>query len=96
MSNNKPKVTNQIDMLLEHLLMHEKVTTIYCREELSIMHPAARVSFLRKEGWPIGMNLFFQIDSCGSKHKAGQYYLQVEKMSPEQLQIQNNVLQDLN
>jgi len=80
----------QVKQLLEYLLIKNSVTTTHCRDELSIMHPAARIKKLRDLGWPIVTNFYQQIDASGVEHRAGQYYL--EKLTPEQQQIQINVL----
>ncbi len=88
MNSNKQNGPTQSKQLLEYLLNHKSVTTIDCRDKLSIMHPGARIKELRDQGWPIGTSIYQQIDASGNNHRAGQYYLQVEKMTPEQLDIQ--------
>ncbi len=84
---NKSKGVAQSKVILDYLWINKTVTTIECRDKLSIMHPSARIKELRDKGWPIGTNYYEQIDAAGRTHKAAQYYLQVEKLTPEQLDI---------
>lgn len=84
----------QSKQLVEYLQNHGTVTTIYCREKLSIMHPGGRVAELRKKGVPIKTSWYQQIDASGNSHRAGQYYLPLEAMTPEQQQILQKILAD--
>ncbi|GAB6191293.1 helix-turn-helix domain-containing protein [Desulfocastanea catecholica] len=81
------KGKTQSARLLEYLQANTKATALQCHEELSIMHPAGRIRDLRKQGWPIGTNYYQQIDARGVEHRAAQYYLQREKLTPEQQNI---------
>ena len=84
MKSKKRKLTKQARQLLMHILVYDKVTTTYCRDDLSIMHPSGRIKELRDHGWPIGTSIFEQIDASGKAHKAGQYYLQDFKLTTDQ------------
>ena len=87
MNSKKPKGASQSKRLLDYLWINKTATTIECRDELSIMGPAQRVNELRAQGWPIAKNNYQQLDASGRSHRAAQYYLQVEKLTPEQLNI---------
>jgi len=94
MNSNKSKGNVQLKQVLEHLLIYGTVTTTEYRDKLSIMHPAARIKNLRDQGWPIGTCFYQQTDASGVTHRAAQYYLQKEKLAPEQLDIAITVLKD--
>jgi len=94
MNSKMPKEGSQSNRLHDFLLINKKVTNLQCHEQLSIMHPAARIRDLRKLGWPIETNYYQQIDARGVEHRAAQYYLQVEKLTPEQQNILSRVLAD--
>jgi hypothetical protein len=89
MNSKKRNLSAQAQRLRQHLLINLKVTTIECRDELSIMHPAGRIKELRDQGWPITTAIYQQVDSSGVKHRAADYFLEVEKLTPEQLNILN-------
>ncbi len=95
MNSVMQKKETQSRRLLDYLLTNEKVTTLQCREELSIMSPSQRIKDLRDMGWPIGTNDYQQIDARGVEHRAAQYCLQIEKMTPEQQDILSKVLADV-
>jgi len=88
------KGPTQATQLLVYLGVYLKVTTLQCRDDLSIMSPAARIRDLRKQGWPIGTSVYQQIDGSGVSHEGAQYYLQEEKLTPEQQNILSRVLAD--
>ena len=87
MNSNKPKSNIQSKQILEYLLVNKTVTTTESREKLSIMHPAARIKTLRDLGWPIGTCFYQQTDASGVTHRAAQYYLQEEQLTPELMNI---------
>lgn len=72
-------ITPQARQLLAYLLINRLVTTIQCRDELSIMSPASRIKELRDHGWPIDTICSRQIDAVGIEHRVAQYYLRGEK-----------------
>lgn len=81
-------------MILEYLLIDETMTTVQAREILGVMHPSERVKELKKQGWPVETHWYQLEDVAGKTHRAAQYYLQVEKISPEQIKIREGVLAD--
>ncbi len=89
MKSKKQKISAQAKQLLEYLLINKVVTTLFCRDQLSMMNPSSRISELRAQGWPIERSYYQQIDALGIMHRAAQYYLQEEKLTPEQLNFLN-------
>ena len=81
------KVSPQARELYVYLLANRLVTTIQCRDELSIMSPSARISELKAHGLPIENIYYHYIDAKRRKHRIARYYLRVERMSPEQWRI---------
>lgn len=52
------------------------ITTIQSREDLDVMHPAARVMELRqREGWNIQTIWTFGTNAQGNKHRQARYVL---------------------
>lgn len=85
----------QRKMILDHLLNFETFTTIHAREVMGIFHPGGRVHELRKKNWPIKTSWYEGEEMvAGRTPKQAQYYLQTEKLNPEQTIIRENVLAD--
>jgi len=82
----------QSKQLLEYLLIQTTVTTTYCRDRMSIMHPAGRITELRKQGWPIGLGWYQQVDASGAKHKAGEYYMRMHQLTFDQRRLHSELL----
>jgi len=60
--------------IMQHIRKHGNMTTVDARN-MGIMHPAARIMELRKQGLNIATNMMEQVDSAGEKHCAGVYTL---------------------
>jgi hypothetical protein len=61
--------------LLQWLQAHERITTLQARNELGIMHPAARIQELREAGHNIATYWQWGTDATGRQHKQGLYVL---------------------
>jgi hypothetical protein len=68
----------QRSRILAHLRMYRKISTSEAREDLNIMHPAGRISELRKLGFEIKCKLKIFMDSFGVRHRMGVYELIAE------------------
>lgn len=67
--------SNQRKAIIEYLRKEGHLTTIYAREVLGIMHPAARVLELRKDDFPIVTHWTTSQDMAGTKHREAKYVL---------------------
>lgn len=65
----------QRQAVLSYLQQGHRLTTLTAREELGIMHPAARVMELRKAGYSIVTNIRTGPDITGTKHSVAEYVL---------------------
>lgn len=61
--------------ILDYLQQGHRLTTLYARETLGIMHPAMRVSELRADGYNIITNIRAGMDVTGTKHSVAEYVL---------------------
>lgn len=61
--------------ILSYLQQGNRLTTLTAREELGIMHPAARVMELRKAGYKIVTHIRTGPDITGTKHSVAEYVL---------------------
>lgn len=65
--------------LLKWLQEHGQITTIKARNDLGIMHPAARIQELREAGYNIETYWQLESDTTGKQHKQGLYILMTGK-----------------
>jgi len=74
---NIPNTTasSQRTAILKHLQLHGSLTTLYAREQLGIMSPAARILELRKKDYPIVTHRTITEDTAGTKHREAKYVL---------------------
>ncbi len=68
-------ITAQRAALLMWLLAHQRISTLQARNELGIMHPAARIQELRDAGNDIATIWQWEADATGKAHKQGLYVL---------------------
>lgn len=61
--------------LLKWLQGRGRITTLQARNELGIMHPAARIQELRESGYIIETYWQLEADTTGKQHKQGLYVL---------------------
>lgn len=61
--------------LLEHLLTHGRVTSVYAREALDCYHPNARILELRRSGYGITTTLSRELDAFDRPHVVGVWTL---------------------
>lgn len=61
--------------LLEHLLTHGRVTSLYAREALNCYHPNARILELRRAGYGIKTTFSREYDSLNRPHTVGVWTL---------------------
>ena len=75
----KPNTSSlsQQEALLSYFHDHGPLRTLYAREELGVMHPAARVLELRQQGHKIVTHWTTTIDKAGTKHREAKYVLMV-------------------
>lgn len=64
--------------ILNYLQSNGSITTIYAREMLGIMSPAARVLELRGQGHRIVTHWTKTTDNAGTKHRQAKYILSNE------------------
>lgn len=67
--------SNQRKAIYQHLAKEGYLTTLYAREQLGIMSPAARVLELRKKGYSIATHWTTSQDMAGTKHREAKYVL---------------------
>ena len=67
--------SSQRKAILDYLRKVGHLTTLYGRETLGIMSPAARVFELRKDGFPIVTHWITSQDMAGTKHRDAKYVL---------------------
>lgn len=65
--------------LLQWFLHHQRITTLQARNDLGIMHPAARIQELRGAGHDIATYWQWDTDATGKQHKQGLYVLLTNK-----------------
>ena len=65
--------------VLRHLRAYRALTTLEARRLLDVMHPAARVMELRKQGFQILTNWKYDLTSEGGKHRVAEYVLMAEQ-----------------
>jgi hypothetical protein len=61
--------------ILNYLQSNGSITTIYAREMLGIMSPAARVLELREQGHRVVTHWTKTTDNAGTKHREAKYVL---------------------
>ena len=64
-------------------LKRRPLTTLQARRELDVMHPAARVMELRRDGYPIEMVWAHDITAEGYTHRVARYALTGERAQRE-------------
>ena len=67
--------SSQRNSISKHLDEKGSLTTLYARERLGIMSPAARVLELRKNGHKIITHWTTSEDMAGTKHREAKYVL---------------------
>lgn len=65
----------QRQRILKYLQQGNRLTTLYSRESLGIMHVAARVKELRELGWNIVTHWTTETDITSRKHRIAEYIL---------------------
>lgn len=65
--------------ILEYLEQGKRLTTLYAREEMGVMHPGARVMELRSSGYKIETVFKTEKDALGRPHRVAEYYLAEHK-----------------
>ena len=55
-----------------------KITTLQARQEIDVLHPAARVMELRRAGHDIATEWTFDVNSEGHLHRVARYTLHAE------------------
>lgn len=68
--------------ILVYLQQGNKLTTLYAREAMGIMHPGGRVLELRKQGYNIVTRRRPGADVAGSSHSVAEYVLMAEEPQP--------------
>lgn len=66
--------------LLKWLRENRQITTLQARNDLGIMHPAARIQELRESGHHIETYWQLEADATGKQHKQGLYVLMTGKV----------------
>ncbi len=61
--------------LLDHLLTHGRVTSVYAREALDCYHPNARILELRRMGYGITTTFSRELDAFDRPHVVGVWTL---------------------
>ena len=64
-------------------LKQRKLTTLQARRELDVLHPAARVMELRRDGYPIESAWTHDVTSEGHLHRVARYELTGERAQHE-------------
>jgi helix-turn-helix protein len=67
--------SNQRKAIYQHLIQEGHLTTLYAREQLGIMSPAARIFELRRNGHMIDTYWTTTVDITGTKHREAAYIL---------------------
>ncbi len=77
--------TNHIQRqeILSYLQQGGRLTTLYAREKMGIMHPAARVLELKNDGYNIVTYRNKGCDVTGSNHSVAEYVLLTGKPQPD-------------
>lgn len=71
--------TNQNDMILNHLKLYGSITPIEALRDYGCMRLAARVSDLRREGYPIAATMETGINRNGAPVRYTRYTLEAVK-----------------
>jgi hypothetical protein len=92
---NKPNTSSssQRNAIMNHFHEYGVLRTLYAREEMGIMSPAARVLELRKQGHNIVTHWTITIDKAGTKHREAKYVLfsdTIKKEAPTTSDQTNN------
>lgn len=61
--------------LLDHLLTHGRLTSVYAREVLNCYHPNARILELRRAGYGIKTTFSRELDAFNRPHTVGVWTL---------------------
>jgi predicted ArsR family transcriptional regulator len=69
--NQANNTQSQKRRLLEYLIKHQRITTLAARQQLDVMHPAARVQELRADG----NNIVTFKRHIDNHHKVAEYVL---------------------
>lgn len=82
-STASPTVSQSLPVQRAHLLKwlqgRGRITTLQARNDLGIMHPAARIQELRESGYDIATYWQLEADATGTQHKQGLYVLMIGK-----------------
>jgi hypothetical protein len=73
-----PHANAQRKAILRQLQKSQCLTTLFIREKMGIMHPAARIMELRQMGYDILLHWVFETDVAGTNHRVGHYVLRQE------------------
>ncbi len=75
--NDKPSThtSAQRDAILQQLKKSQSLTTLFIREKMGIMHPAARIMELRQMGYNILLHWINETDVAGITHRVAYYVL---------------------
>ena len=65
----------QRNRLIEHLLTHGRVTSVYARAALDCYHPNARILELRRSGYGIKTTFSRELDAFDRPHTVGVWTL---------------------
>lgn len=61
--------------LLDYLLTHGRLTSVYAREDLNCYHPNARILELRRSGYGIKTTFSRELDAFDRPHTVGAWTL---------------------
>lgn len=76
MANYPSNVTSQRKRLLDAFRLWGYVTTVRARQELDVLHPAARIQELRRMGYQIDTYWTSEATLLGQRHRVARYVLQ--------------------
>ncbi|WP_230209701.1 helix-turn-helix domain-containing protein [Solemya velum gill symbiont] len=80
--NVSSTLEDQRKSIYERLAEGNALSTLFAREELGIMHPAARIMELRQRGHNIITNWQTETDVTGKSHRIAKYILLHKKEEP--------------
>ncbi len=75
MTTSNTDALSQRTAIIKELEQQGSMTTLYGREALGIMSPAARILELRQLGYPIVTHWTVTEDKAGTKHREAKYVL---------------------
>ena len=78
MKEKESPVTNSAEAQRQRVHAHlylRSLSTIESREQLDVLHPAARIMELRKRGYNIETHWVTEPTECGRLHRVAQYIL---------------------